>query len=175
MFFVIPIAPVRTLVLMIFLLIGGIHSASAQYCRHGDLFCGGNRCCPAGTTCCYPQCCNAGATCTPQGCVPVGMWCGGSRFCHPGFHCSMVEGGCIPDGYTECGFHQLCAPGLRCATRGCAPADSVDCENGRWCPRGEVCAEGGLGCRDPSAVSPPPLELPRSRPNDLPALPTNEN
>jgi hypothetical protein len=117
-----------------------------------------------------PYICSACAfynsTCgTPQ---QVMTWaCGGNTVGSPGLTgcaaCASTEqccnGMCLPSPATCCLAGGACgAPNLACSDNanfpGCRPANAVDCLNGTYCPKGNVCPTGtGTTCSLPGGVS----------------------
>ena len=137
------------------------------YCFPAEACCTpcGDLCCPPGTTCegegeaCVPlgaQYCADGIWCTP-GMVCAGDWCcpeGSSKLCGGSccpnnYDCIDEVGLCMPPEGDFCGGDDYCPPGTKCYEELglylCIPLGHTKCEQGHWCPLGQVCS-GGKCC-----------------------------
>lgn len=100
-------------------------------------------------------------------CMPAGSVCcdASGDYCPANYLCAIATGKCVPDVSGGCGSgYQACHGGCvpfpsdccasggscfeqRCSSNNtCQPVLSTDCGDGRWCPEGHACLNGGTQC-----------------------------
>ncbi len=126
-------------------------SAHAQSCAADETDCGGDMCCPSDKPVCFTaqdKCC---ASEFPNLCSD-NLHCGSTQ---QDCDCLVAGGttcgdGCAPAGTVCCDDGSYCPAGNTCGCGGYLSLGEVCCDDGKTCAGGKQCACGG--CTDPEAV-----------------------
>lgn len=128
-------------------------AAVGDYCSDGNTCPVGNkcswmtgRCLPIGKIDCGTYWCEVGNKCSSGGCIAESaVDCGNGTHCDNG-KCSRNGKMCLPNDAVDCGSHS-CPAGFKCgSSNSCIEHDAVDCGQGRSCPSGKRCVNGGAEC-----------------------------